>query len=212
MTIGDRKMKKRIIFATIPMLPQENLKKINYRKENTGEFFYEPSRFPSIPMIEDALIGSNDIKIIAVKTDDDNGRADIAYKFFLEELEELSERTGRELKVEKVIHIPHDETTEKQLSLLKEICKCYEKNADIYMDITFGTKVTPIGMFSSLVFAEKVKGCSIKNITYGKFAHNDSNVGNLYNVKFLYDISSIINAADYMPQEKIESLVVGLWG
>lgn len=205
-------MKKRIMIVTIPMLPPENLKKINYRKGNDGEFFFEPSCFPSIPMIEDGLLGAGEVKIVAIKTDDDNNRADVNYKVFCEELEELSKRVGRKLEIDKVIHVPHEETRDKQMQFYKELCLSYEEDCEIYMDITYGTKVTPIAMFSSLVYAEKVKNCEIENITYGKFAHNDSTVGNLYDVKSLYEIASIINTADYMSPDKIEVLVNSLWG
>ena len=59
-------MKKRIMIATISMLPLEKLVKLNYRKGNDGEFFFEPSCFPSIPMIEDGLLGADEVKIIVI--------------------------------------------------------------------------------------------------------------------------------------------------
>lgn len=200
------------MIATISMLEKEKLVKLNYRKGNDGEFFFEPCSFPSIPMIEDGLLGAGDVKIIVIKTDDDNERADFNFKTFCEELEELSNRVGRKLEIDKIIRIPHEETREKQMQFYKELCLSYEEDCEIYMDITYGTKVTPIAMFSSLVYAEKVKNCKIENITYGKYAHNGGDIGNLYDVKSLYEIASIINTADYMSPDKIEVLVNSLWG
>lgn len=205
-------MNKKIFFITIPMLPSENLKMIRYRKEDAGELFSEPSRFPGIPMLEWSILGKEEIKIVTVRTDDDAKRTQANYELFKEELASLGKNIDTELKIDAEILLPHSENKDKQMSLLKEICSHFEPDADIYMDITFGTKVTPIGMFSSLVYAEKIMRCNIKSVVYGKYAHNDSSVGELYDVRPLYEMAMLINTADDLPQHSINAILGELWG
>ena len=68
-------MSKKIIFATIPMLEQRSLKRIQYRKENNGELLYLPTSFPSVAMIEGCVTGDDEIKIVAIQTNDDANRS-----------------------------------------------------------------------------------------------------------------------------------------
>lgn len=205
-------LRKKIYFATIPMQPLESLPRIGYRKEDKGELFSRPSRFPAIPMIDGSLRGAEDVKLVTVRTDDDAGRTATNYALFLEELAELSKELERELNVGAEIIIPHSENRKKQISFLKEICGQYEQNADVYMDITYGTKVTSTAMFSSLVFAEKLCGCNIRSVTYGKYAHDGGNCGELYDVRPLYEMAMLINAANYLEEDQVRGLLESLWG
>ena len=192
------------------MLNSEMLKSLRYRKENRGEIFSEPSRFPAIPFLEWSILGNEEVKLITIRTDDDNKCTADNYLKFKEELAGLSERIGRKLEIDAEIILPHEENREKQLSLLKELCSHYEKGADVYMELTYGTKVTPIGMFSSLYYAEKVKHCNIKSVIYGKYSFK-GDIGDLYDIRCLYDISCIINESEYMTDNKIESILDKLW-
>lgn len=98
------------------------------------------------------------------------------------------------------------EGEEKQKAFLKRLCACFDDKCDIYAELTYGTKVTSIGMFASLVYAEKVADCSIKEILYGKYDFSEEKNGVLYNVKSLYDISMLINASVYMPKKNVKLL------
>ena len=119
---------------------------------------------------------------------------------------------GINLPITDVLILPHEETREKQIELFRRIAAYYETDFDIYLDLTYGTKVTAIGIFSSLVYAEKVKHCNIKQIVYGKYAHDGSDIGNLYDLKYLYELNMIIHEAQYMDQNSIESMLDSLWG
>ena len=205
-------MSKKIIFATIPMLEQRSLKRIQYRKENNGELLYLPTSFPSVAMIEGCVTGDDEIKIVVIQTNDDANRSNDNFIKFKTELNELAEEMGINLPITDVLILPHEETREKQIELFRRIAAYYETDFDIYLDLTYGTKVTAIGIFSSLVYAEKVKHCNIKQIVYGKYAHDGSDIGNLYDLKYLYELNMIIHEAQYMDQNSIESMLDSLWG
>lgn len=205
-------MSKKLFIITIPMLPSESLKRIPYRKEDRGEIFTDPSRFPGIVMLETCILGNEDVKIVTIRTDDDNGRTEPNYKLFKEELSELSKKLERELKIDEEIVVSHSENRDKQLSLFKQLCALYEDGDEVYMDITYGTKVTSSCLFSTLTYAEKIAHCDVNGVFYGKYSHGDENLGDLYDVSCLYELAMLANAGDFLSKDKFDSLVNKLWG
>lgn len=203
---------KKIFFCSMPMLDADGLKQITYLKDGAKEIVSRPTRFPSIVMLDWSILGNEDVKIVMVKTDDDNDRTQHNIKLFEEELAALSADLEIELKIDAVVTLPHEENREKQISLFKEIASHFEEGADVYMDVTYGTKITSIGMFSSLVYAEKVKKCNVKSVIYGKYSHNGGEIGSIYDVRSMYEIAMLINSVDHLPSTDIDSLISALWG
>ena len=202
---------KKQFFVSISMM-DTNLTPIRYRKENRGEILSGECHFPSLPMLEWSIIGDEDVEIIAVMTDDDNKNTAKNLMLFKEELKQVSAALGRELQVDREIVLPHREDREKQVELFKTVCGAFEERAQIYMDITYGTKVTAVGLFSALTYAEKVKHCDIRSIYYGKFSFGNKSIGDIYDVRSLYELSALIHAADYLDSERISALIDELWG
>lgn len=205
-------LRKKIFFITIPMLPSQNLKAIQYRKEDKGVLMSIPTKFPGIVLLDWSVLGDEDVKIVTVRTDDKNGFTPANYELFKQELNALAEIHERKFEISGEIILPHSETKEKQILLAKEICSHFEEDCDIYMDITYGTKVTPIGMFSSLAYAEKILNCDIKSVTYGNYPFDGSNVGDIYDVRCLYELTGLIGACDILPKQDIEEMLKSLWG
>ncbi len=204
---------KKIFITSISMLPIDKLTPLYYSFEGSDNKTEYKTCYPSIPMIEKNMRSGDEAEIIAVMTDDDNDRTRENYKVFLKELEALSLRLGTPLSVSKTVKVPHNEDKAKLVSLLRELCSVYEEASEVYMDLTYGTKVTSIEMFSSLVFGAKVKNCNIRSIVYGKFNHAENSTdGRVYDIRALYDIVNLIYAADHLPGNKIEELLGQFWG
>ena len=189
-----------------------NLRPVHYRKENRGEILSEKCHFPSLPMLEWSVIGDEDVEIIAVMTDDDNKNTEGNLCLFEEELKQVSAALGRDLRIDRKIVLPHREDREKQVELFKTVCGAFEEGAQIYMDITYGTKVTAVGLFSALTYAEKVKHCDIRSIYYGKFSFGSADIGDIYDVRSLYELTALIHTADFLGTERLSSLIDELWG
>lgn len=207
------KIMKKIFFVSISMLPDNKLIPVNYAFEGKDTYTDYKTCFPSIPMIENNISSTDEVKIVAVKTDDDNELSRKNYALFLEELNSLCQRTGIDLSVNETVTVPHNENKSKLIALLKSLCKIFESDSEVYMDVTFGTKVTSIELFTSLVYAAKVKGCNIRSVVYGKYNHADNNTkGTIYDIRCLYDIANLIYAADHLPENKIDDLLDQLWG
>ena len=196
------------------MQTPDNLKAVPYRKEDRGELLSEPSRFPGIIMLENNILGNEDVEIVTIRTKGAK-YTEANYQLFKNELEELSDRLERKqaLKIDKEIEIEYSENRDKQLQLFKSLCACYEEGADVYMDITYGTKVTTSCMFSTLTYAEKIAKCNIKGVYYGKFPFGtDAVVGDLYDVRCMYELAMLANTADFMSKESFDNMIENLWG
>lgn len=204
---------KKIFFVSISMLKPENLVPVNYCFEGKDEMTEYKTCYPSIPMLEKNVKPEDDVKIIAVMTDDDNERSKENYRIFLQELDALSSRIGITLQVAEKVIIPHNEDKQKLIALLKNLCAAFEPESEVYMDLTYGTKVTSIELFTSLVYGAKVKNCNIRSVVYGKFNHGENvTTGIIYDIRCLYDIANLIYAADHLPENKIDALLDQLWG
>lgn len=187
---------KKIVLATIAIQAPGQLKRIYYTKENTDVRYPHPVAYPCINMMEEMLESGDDVKIVALMSQDANGQSLQNLEIFKEDLQALNERQGWKLQVDEVVLIPHEETRAKQISLYRDVCRQYEEGAQVYMDITFGTKITPIGLFSTLVYAENVKNCEICSVIYGKYLHGDAPTGELYDIKCVYDLNMLIGSLD----------------
>ncbi len=205
-------MSKKEFYATIPMLPKENLKKLKYRKENIGEIYSCYTHFPAIAMIEGNVTGNDNVSITVIMTDDVNHNSEGNLELFKEELQALSEEMGVALNVNNIIVVPHDESKSKHINLFKTLCKSYEESGHIYFDVTYGTKCTSIALFSSLTYAEKVCGCGIESVVYGNYAFDGTDTGNLFDIKGLYNLTSIIQSLEKYPLDAVKTIMESLWG
>ena len=204
-------MSKKIIFATISIQRKDQLKKLNYHRENTAQCYPIESAFPSIPVIAESVCADDDVSIFPIITDDLAGNSRNNLEVFKAELAELNEKNGWNLQITDLILLPHEENKPKQVQLFREFCEKYEENAEIYMDVTYGTKITSIGIFSTLVYAERVKHCNIRSIIYGKFLHGTENTGEIYDIKPLYNLNMLIGALDPNHGD-VNALLNALWG
>lgn len=106
----------------------------------------------------------------------------------------------------KVITIPAEENREKSIAFFNDLCAVFIEEADLYMDITFGTKVHAVSEFSTLVYAENARLMNIREVIYGKLDHA-KNIGKIYDVKFLYRMVQSLNTAAFVPGSDLTALL-----
>ncbi len=203
---------KKIFFVSISMLPVDRLVPVYYGFEGEESRADYKSCYPSVPLMERNIAKGDEVKIVAVRTDDDNERTAANFAVFEKELAALGKKAGIPLGVSETVTVPHNEDRKKLVLLLRELSAAFEENAEVYMDVTYGTKVTSIELFTSLVYGAKVKGCDIKSVIYGKFNHADgAEQGTIYDIRCLYDIANLIYAADHLPAEQLDALLDRFW-
>lgn len=204
---------KKVVITAISM--RKRLELAQYHKEADGEFLSEPMHFPVIALMEWNILPGEEVEVITVRREIDES-TQRNYATFKAELKEMEQRTGLSCPIVKEITVPHEETKEKQVALFKELCSVYPEGADVYIDLSFGTKMTTVCLFTSLTYAEKVKRCNIRHITYGLYDYNaprkEPRISGIYNVRCLYDMASLIHTAEFLNAENIDTLIEGLWG
>ena len=204
---------KKLFIASIPMLASHFLKELEYHDEKG--IFLTRSCFPAIVLLDKYTEKNDESEILISTIRDDCENSSLNNERFLAELEKLSEEKGVKLAVGKEIVIPHNESKQKHLVIISELMSFYdtkEENCKLYVDMTYGSKVTSSEVFASLNIAE-MKGLDIEELCYGFFDHSikDNAVGVWYSIRYIYDLISIINTSSkFMPPEKIEGMIRGL--
>ncbi len=204
---------KKLFVCTIPMLAPDELNEINYQTEHGT--FIRRSAFPSIVLL-DKYIQTDDtaeVEIAVIRDDCDNSTRN--YNRFLDELNILSAEKGLALNVKTDICIPHNESKVKHFTIFGALMSLYSENSEnckLFIDISFGSKVTATELFSSSFYAESQK-LVVEEICYGFFDHSIKNnkTGIYYSIRYIYDLVALMNSsASFMPSDKIKSLIKGL--
>ena len=198
-------MKKKIFIISIPMLPKEILKALQYRYPDGS--LSGKTHFPGIALLEKYAPGKAPVKVVTVRTADDNQRTEACYHLFRQELDSLFVKLDMVPEIGAEIVVPHIEHEKKSRNLLRELLNAYEKSAYVYMDLTYGTKLTAIELFSSLCFAETCHNCSIKTAAYGKYAFDSSEYSELYDVTRLYHMLRFLETSAQMDKHSFADLV-----
>ena len=194
-------------FVTISMQPKDSLAKLNYIPESAPGADLMLSSFPSVPMIEMNLSEGDEYEIYLIYTKDDEVRYKHCYDTFYKELAELSERKGFEIRVTGEVQIPHEESRSKHISFFRDVCRLFKQDADVYMDVTYGTKATSISCFASLTYAEEVMNCDIRSIVYGKYDHSGKGEGRLYDIRALYELSGLIHSTSSVKGLDVDKII-----
>lgn len=197
-------MNKQQFIATIPILDEKTLKRAAYIYADYPERGAVESRFPAIPMIRHNIDPTAEISVIVIFTQAGNYKHNL--ELFYEELQAVSDEFNVEL-VSKVteIPVPYEETKKKHTEFFVSIGNALAGDADLYMDLTYGSKVSPITEFASLVYAEHAKKCRIKEVIYGKVMGSETPT--LYDIKELYRMSQLINTMSFLPNANLEKLL-----
>lgn len=165
------------------------------------------SCFPAISMIANADIEHDD-KLIVTPVVTTSGTSEANLKAFLAELTALEERYNVRFTVEEPIRVELKETTAKHIAFFKDVSRSYKKGAELYIDLTFGSKVQAISIFQSLCVAES-NGCHIKEVLYGSYIKSeaDTGKGSIYSLRSLYEITQLLNTYSMLPDTDLKKLL-----
>lgn len=150
------------------------------------------------------------VKIILCATKSPVQEANLAV--LQSEILSIQSDIGFEMETVKVLDLPDDESLTAHMKLLSNLIALIEKERTIYMDITFGTKPTPIVYFDMLRFAMRIRSASIGCISYGRYVHTTKE-SFIFDVTALYRITTTIDMiADVQPAdpEKMLNQMMGI--
>lgn len=193
--------------VTNPILPNKLLNCVDYFYPQLPDREKVTAHFTGIPLLKHCVDpNADDISIIVIITKDKNEYYKENYRMFLDELKVISEEKGVDLESKiQTIEFDFVENTKKHIDLFTRLCNSYLENAELYMDLTFGSKATSIDLFSTLAYAEKVKGCDLKEVVYGKGVPGEPT--EIYNLITLYRMANLINTMSFIPGADIDQML-----
>ncbi|GHU92849.1 hypothetical protein FACS189479_02910 [Spirochaetia bacterium] len=163
--------------------------------------------FPVNGLLAKTLQKDEQVKIVLFATENDARDSQKYRNAFKEELKDINTGIGADISYTEIV-MPFRATTKTFDETLRLLIEQMQEGAQIIADITYGSKIQPILLFSALNFAEKYFDADIKNIIYRKvdFVPNPNNSGPnakkipvnpvVYDVTSLYYLNSLTNVID----------------
>lgn len=184
-------MKKFI--TSIPFQPTDKFEKVRYAAQENDKLLANDieTRYPIIVAIKNSVRKGENISV-AIIAANEHQNVGKNKELFCEELDALKANIGFEYEL-KEIPTTTAETPEKHLELFEEIISIFEENDEIYADITYGTKPTPIVMMMALSYAyEMCSNTDVKAVIYGAKNHVTSKT-EIFDESCLFYMNSVIH-------------------
>jgi hypothetical protein len=177
----------KVVIVTAPMRNPQEIHPIQYPVDGNKKIEYEkPVRCPINGILAKTLQKDEPVKVIYIMTKSDNSECEQNKKVFIEELENINKEIGAVLSYDTVDtdFIPTKQTYNK---LITDLADKIPENAELYTDITYGSKPEILSLFCALRFVEEFRDAVVQYIIYGKVEFNKGKTEN----EMLYDITSL---------------------
>lgn len=184
----------RVFITAISLQGAKGLEKGIYQPDGFGLELNRETSFPIIPIISEQMRRIEDVKIIALRTENNDVKDN--YMAFLEELKILG------IQETQVSPISIEENQNKiiGLSTLMNIIDEVPEDSVIYADITFGTKPMAAIILYAMSFIEKLKDAEVMGIYYGELPRDKGT--SIWERAKIYDLTAYKYLADLVEQLK----------
>ena len=177
------------IICTMPMRPSEELKYVQYPVDENKAIEYEkPVLFPINGILAKKINKSESVKIIFIMTKSANSECEKNKVLFIKELEEINTKINANLSFD-TVYMEYKATKQIYNKLLTDLTEKISPQAEIYADITFGSKPEILSLFCAFRFIDEFKDAIIQYIVYGKVEFNKKTKG--VENPMIYDLTSL---------------------
>lgn len=202
---------KKIVFVTLMMA--DDMHKRHFPVDGNSFIEYPGETYYAInSVLAQTMKSEDEIKVVLIQTKGGDNAGAKNIQIFMDELESLN-TCGASITYE-VIASQFVENKNKFKNLYTHLIKTFEKEAELYADITFGPKSLPLLVFSAMQFGEKFFDCTIGNVIYLKaeFKNNQFVEGSqmIYDFTPLYMLNSFTNTIECANGEKAIASVEAL--
>lgn len=182
----------RTFVTAIPLQGKKGLEKGIYMPDGFELSENIETSFPIIPIIKEYMRNVEDVKIIALRTENNDVKDN--YNVFLKELEELNISEGQ------VVSVSVEENQNKAIGFatLMRIIDEIPEDSLVYGDITFGTKPMSAVILYAMSFIEKLKDTEVTGIYYGELPRDDGNA--IWERAKIYDLTAFKYLSDMIEQ------------
>lgn len=183
----------RTFVTTISMQGKGDLKKVVYEPAGFELKNNMETSFPIIPIIASKMDNKEDVKIIAIRTENADTRDN--FEKFNEELEQF----GFEKMQIKEISVEENQSKVLGMKMMMTILQEIPEDSLVYADITFGTKPMAALTLYAMNYIEKIKDAEVEGIYYGELPREDKEVKG--NTK-IYELTAYKYLSDVLEQLK----------
>lgn len=165
--------------------------------------------FPIIPIIAENMDNPENVKIIALRTENNDAKDN--FRAFISQLSELG------ITEKQVVPIPHEENQSKAVGLtaFMRIIDEIPDESLVYADITYGTKPMAAIILYTMGFIEKVNRSETGGIYYGELPRekgksdwNKAKLCDLTVFQYLSDVMDQMKALEVSnPREALKKLI-----
>ena len=200
---------QKILIVSIPMTANV-AKKISYLPgPGISKVSDVKVSYPILAYLAAHMTNDDNFHCLLIKKKGLYGKEDQYLKLFQTELDEINQAIHANISYE---NLESDFRQEPYVHerLMENIIKAIPNRAEVYTDITYGPKDTPLVIFAALNFAEKHLQCNIKHIIYGQgYFDQDQNFthGSVCDMMPLYSLNSLTNAIPATDPQRSRSML-----
>jgi len=177
----------KIVIITAPMKDPKSIEAVQYPVDGNKSIEYEGEvRCPINGILAKTLKKGDEVKIIYIMETSKNSNCEQNKLTFFNELKDITKDIGINIS-DAEVNIPFKPTKETYNTLITELTEKIKDNAEIYTDITYGSKPGILSLFCALRFVEEFRNAIVQYIVYGKAEFNNGVIEN----QKLYDITSL---------------------
>ena len=203
---------KKIVFSHLPISATVNKGRYVFDGNKSAEYDGEVM-FPINAVLAKTLKADDEVKVVLLEKRGLIKKCDYSDEF-KKELDGINGGIGATLKYV-TIDVPSEETRTVHERTMRSMIDFLEQDADVYADITFGSKPLPIISFLTLGFAEKFFACNVKYVVYGKINRDINNNPinhTLFDVTPLYYLNAVTDAIDCTSGEQAKKILDTILG
>jgi len=188
----------KVVICTMPIKSSDGISAIVYPVDGNKAIEYDkPVRCPVNAVLAKTLKKGEELRVIYIMTTGKNSHCEENKKMFIEELEAINSEIGAVLSYDTVEmeFIPSKRTYNK---LITDLTDKIPENAELYTDITFGSKPEILSLFCALRFVEEFHNAIVQYFIYGKveFINKTGDTENpmIFDITSLYYLFKLIGS------------------
>ena len=179
----------KVVVITEPMNRPDWVKPVIYPVDGNKAVEYEkPIRCPVNGILAKTMKKDEEVKVIYIMTIGKNSFCEQNKKAFIEELEAINGEIGAVLSYD-TVEIEFLATKQTYNKLITDLADKIPDNAELYADITYGSKPEILSLFCALRFVEEFRNAVVQYFVYGKAERNKET--NELEDQMIFDITSL---------------------
>jgi len=201
----------KVVICTMPMRAANEVKAIVYPVDGNKAIEYDKAvRSPVNAVLAKTLKKGEELRVIYIMTTGENSCCEDNKKNFIEELEGINTEIGAVLSYD-TVEMEFLATKGTYNKLITDLTEKIPENAELYIDITYGSKPEILSLFCALRFVEEFHNAIVQYFIYGKLEFNritrKEENPMIFDITSLYYLFKLIGSIGNADAEKASNIL-----